>query len=107
MMNTIFSEADLPERRLVAHSYLNTNPNMNVGGAIARAKHSMARQIGEKIMEKDNFFMMKSDQVAGISMLEIWGNCYVLTEKELFDLQREAFRKGAEHARGYVSVSPT
>lgn len=83
---------------------LTVDAHTSFGQAIEIVKRNMARNLAEVIIrESSDFFSERSSTVAGIHMLEYRVDCVVVTQQELEEIRREAFKKGIEHAIGFAA----
>jgi hypothetical protein len=101
-MNESFDLSKHPERRMGVREVIGVDRYTDFGQVIDMVKSNMARNLAEVIIrESKDFFAERSFTVAGISMLEYRVDCIVVTQRELEEIKREAFKKGMEHAVGF------
>lgn len=100
------TEEDRKGMHFGVRTKLALHPHENVGDAIEIAKRRMAEQIARAILERRDVFWERSDTVAGFSMLEYGLDLIVLTPDEMRQIKQENFKRGMEHARGFMQVGP-
>jgi hypothetical protein len=104
-MSTIYSEENPPRRHLHTRVMLALRQHENVGRAIQIAKENMARQAAQLILDEKDVFWEQSKTIAGFTTLEYGIDVFVLTPEELRQIKQDSFKKGFEHASGFMSFN--
>jgi hypothetical protein len=70
----------------------------SIGEIIHILRSKVARELAEKIVREDKFFVVKIDQGYGHHRVD----CIVMTEQEYADKLNSQFEKGLQHAQGFM-----
>lgn len=98
-MTEVFNSDILAKlRRLNVKNTVALHAHESLGREISIVKERMARQIAQKIMESPEFFKQEN----GGQYVTYHANVIVLTDDELAQVLREQFRKGIDHASGFM-----
>lgn len=102
-MSTIYSEENPPRRHVHTRAMLALRQHESVGRAIQIAKENMALQAAQLILAGEGVFWEQSKTLAGFTTLEYGIDVFVLTPEELRQIKQDSFKKGLEHAAGFMS----
>lgn len=100
------TEEDRQSMQFGIRTKLALHQHENISDAIEIVKRRMAEQIARAILERRDVFWERSDTVAGFSMLEYGLDLIVLTPEEMRQIKQENFKRGMEHACGFMRVGP-
>ena len=84
--------------RLSVNSQFAVHQHESFGEVLSVIKEQQARKLAQKIQIEKKFFDLKIDSGYGTLRSSI----IVMTDQELADLLREQFRKGVDHAQGFM-----
>jgi hypothetical protein len=104
-MSTIYSEDNLPKMHVHTRAMLALHQHENVGRAIQIAKENMARQAAQLILAGEGVFWEQSKTLSGFTTLEYGIDVFILTPEELRQIKQDSFKKGLEHAAGFMSFN--
>lgn len=104
MSTTVTSTADLINRRLQIHKVIAMDRPGEADYEMHKVKRDMAMALADKIMEKDDFFNLRYEDLAayGTRMMIVNADCIVITQQEFYNLMRDQFAKGVHHATGFM-----
>lgn len=97
-MTTIFSLDDIPNSHLRISTQIAVRPNY-LGDMIVRSKADMALCLSHKILELDRAFKVR--EVAP-EVVQLDADVIVMTSEEFRQLMQMQFKKGIQHAQGFV-----
>lgn len=100
-MTKVYSLHDIPKSRLHV-SYQVAESQLPFGEVLVRTKETLARQLSHTILEKDGAFSVTQPAKG---YFQVDADVVVLTSNEFRQLMQEQFKKGVDHAQGFMPPS--
>lgn len=84
--------------QLHVNAQFSAHQHESFGELLFKLKEQQARKLAQQILNEKKFFDLKID--AGYGTLR--SDVIVMTSQELADFSRKQFRKGVDHAQGFM-----
>ena len=97
-MTPITDTDNIPPMRLTMVQQFAVHQHESLGEITRLVRSKIARELAEKIVHEDKFFSLKIDGIYGSMRTD----CIVLTQQEYADFALENFKKGLQHAQGFM-----